>query len=301
MDDIFPSGAMWPPEHPNCFSGDTLVAAFDVTKYFKRRFVGEVVVIDIAGMNHTTVTPNHPILTRRGWVAAGALELTDEVAYCADPLAAIAQVKPQNDYIVASFEETWDAQMMALPMAFSTMPSAAEYFHGDGIIDGEISVINADGTLPHDGSELIKSKQDALFGVGHGAADVLNGKSAAQLFLDGNGSATHGGMGGSGECGSLIDAGVTHAHKHGLAGVADGQTHSSPSVAQTGTVATDTPGYIHAALTGHITFVKIDNLLRREFDGHVYNLSTKTEWYLANGIVAHNCRCDIVPVVQEDD
>jgi hypothetical protein len=29
---------------------------------------------------------------------------------------------------------------------------------------------------------------------------------------------------------------------------------------------------------------------------HVYNLSTDTGWYLADGIVAHNCHCDYSPI-----
>jgi hypothetical protein len=31
----------------------------------------------------------------------------------------------------------------------------------------------------------------------------------------------------------------------------------------------------------------------RAFCGHVYNLQTDTGWYLANTIIAHNCRCAV--------
>lgn len=34
-----------------------------------------------------------------------------------------------------------------------------------------------------------------------------------------------------------------------------------------------------------------------EFRGHVYNLQTSDGWYLANGLVVHNCGCTIAPVV----
>lgn len=36
----------------------------------------------------------------------------------------------------------------------------------------------------------------------------------------------------------------------------------------------------------------------RGWSGHVYNLETVEGWYFANGIVAHNCRCAIVPGVE---
>lgn len=32
---------------------------------------------------------------------------------------------------------------------------------------------------------------------------------------------------------------------------------------------------------------------RTEFNGWVYNLETRAGWYIANGIVAHNCRCEL--------
>ena len=34
--------------------------------------------------------------------------------------------------------------------------------------------------------------------------------------------------------------------------------------------------------------------IRTEFAGFVYNLETGPGWYVANGIVAHNCRCAVV-------
>ena len=39
--------------------------------------------------------------------------------------------------------------------------------------------------------------------------------------------------------------------------------------------------------------------VRREFlDGHVYNLETEGNWYVANGIITHNCRCSILSVTK---
>lgn len=47
--------------------------------------------------------------------------------------------------------------------------------------------------------------------------------------------------------------------------------------------------------------VSLDRILKisvRRFSGHVYNLQTLTGWYVANGIVTHNCRCLLVPVTE---
>jgi hypothetical protein len=43
----------------------------------------------------------------------------------------------------------------------------------------------------------------------------------------------------------------------------------------------------------------IDVSLRR-FSGHVFNLETETGVFVAQGIVTHNCRCDVSAVLPED-
>ncbi len=44
-----------------------------------------------------------------------------------------------------------------------------------------------------------------------------------------------------------------------------------------------------SALAGEIRGDRVVKVFRRTFSGQVYNLQTKTGWYLANGIIVHNC------------
>jgi hypothetical protein len=44
-----------------------------------------------------------------------------------------------------------------------------------------------------------------------------------------------------------------------------------------------------------ITTDKLVSADRKYMTTHVYNLDTEDGWYIANGIVSHNCRCVIVP------
>ena len=37
---------------------------------------------------------------------------------------------------------------------------------------------------------------------------------------------------------------------------------------------------------------------RHSYSGYVYNLETSTGWYIANGVVTHNCRCTLIPVLR---
>jgi len=55
------------------------------------------------------------------------------------------------------------------------------------------------------------------------------------------------------------------------------------------------------SLSGHVEFLDIIKIERSNFSGHVYNLQTKSEWYLANNIITHNCRHRLAPYIEELD
>lgn len=51
-----------------------------------------------------------------------------------------------------------------------------------------------------------------------------------------------------------------------------------------------------ARFAGEVVADRVVHVSRRAWSGHVYNLQTATGWYVANGIITHNCRCRAVPV-----
>jgi hypothetical protein len=54
------------------------------------------------------------------------------------------------------------------------------------------------------------------------------------------------------------------------------------------------------ALSSLITADEIVEIGWSQFSGHVYNLETVTGWYVAEGILTHNCRCAVAPIVFEE-
>lgn len=46
-----------------------------------------------------------------------------------------------------------------------------------------------------------------------------------------------------------------------------------------------------AGLSGAVHAEQVVKVERLSFSGHVYNLQTENHWYLAEGIIVHNCRC----------
>jgi hypothetical protein len=52
------------------------------------------------------------------------------------------------------------------------------------------------------------------------------------------------------------------------------------------------------SILGLAAFVAPDKIIginRYAFAGHVYDLDARVGWYVANGIIVHNCLCDFVP------
>lgn len=288
-----------PPYHPNCFVLGTEVAAFGVTSQFSRRFTGEIAVIGIAGMDDISVTPNHPILTRRGWVAAGQLQVGDEVVQCLNPGIAFAGLRQPNDnYVQAPIEQVAGALRVAGRVSAGLVPVATIDFHGDGIADTEVHVVRSKRLLAHDVAVLQDFAPDGSLGVRHGADESLGRGGAPAQFIESSSPAFGGSVRAGDELAPVGVAGLAHAQQHAAAAITHSQPHAFPAVAQGGAVATDSPGYIHTGLAGHVAFVKVENLRFAEYDGHVFNLETGVGWYVAGGIVTHNCRCDIVPVLE---
>jgi hypothetical protein len=137
-----------PPAHWNCFPADTAISAGGaISNASKRWFDGYLCVIRTASGNKISCTPNHPILTNRGWVAAHLINEGDQVATGA--LAEREAVREWDDKnIIPSIRDVTEAFFRSGKMLLVPMPTTAKDFHGDGI-DGEVAIVGADGLLPN--------------------------------------------------------------------------------------------------------------------------------------------------------
>lgn len=142
----FPSGVVAPPAHPMCFPAGTVVSGPPVVGSTERWYEGELVEIRTAGGKFLTVTPNHPILTTKGWIAAGLLNEGDDVV-CGTLRERPLTDDGQNDYQVPSVIENV-AQAVGRPLDVSAraVKGASEDFHGDGT-EGEVSIVRTNGFL----------------------------------------------------------------------------------------------------------------------------------------------------------
>jgi len=153
------------PVHPNCLVGNAMVSASGVAAHSKRWFEGEIIVIRIPG-HELRVTPNHPILTQRGWLPAGDLKIGDNVFQCVNPERAVRAINPNDHYVETMIEQIANSRLMSGGMLATSVPSSAETFHGDGSAYGEIEIVWTDGKLARE-RELHGSQStfDSSFGA----------------------------------------------------------------------------------------------------------------------------------------
>jgi len=143
--------------HSRCVVGSTVTHATATRSLSRRWYAGEFIVIGTAAGDELTITPNHPVLTNRGWVPAGCLTEADDVVRCTS-VKRDAVMVPDEDDVPPRVEDRFRAAMVDGLVA---VPFASEHFHGDAG-DGEVHVVPAnshlstgpESTLSQHGQEL---------------------------------------------------------------------------------------------------------------------------------------------------
>lgn len=178
--------------HANCVPGDVLASGPRPLAAFSRWYEGEVVIINTAGGIELTITPNHPILTPEGWVAAGLLNEGDHVLRYIGHEGMVESIDPDNELVPTAIGDVFDALRESDGMITRTMPTSAEDFHGDGL-DGNVDVVGTDGLL-RDGGEIGKPGEQGSFGLADAGLGGLLRQCSLTKTLDGMMGTPHGGM-----------------------------------------------------------------------------------------------------------
>ncbi len=130
--------------HNNCVIGSTLVNGPTTEVAYRRWYEGELVVLRTSSGNELSITPNHPVLTSRGWVEAGLLREGDDVVERSGADLASLGVPHEHD-VPTRIQDVWGAYGVDRLRA---MPVAAEDFHGDGAgTEGDVEVVAANSLL----------------------------------------------------------------------------------------------------------------------------------------------------------
>ena len=131
--------------HPNCLVPGGSILAEGVMAESRRLYCGEVITLKTAGGNQITVTPNHPILTNRGFVAAGLIKEGDKVIEARRKYRRLLGKAPNNINVPTVVDEVLHARLKAISCASRTVKGSTVQFHGDGGTDSEVNVIFSNG------------------------------------------------------------------------------------------------------------------------------------------------------------
>ncbi|MCL5291290.1 MAG: hypothetical protein M1548_02005 [Actinobacteria bacterium] len=138
-----------PPIHPNCFPGEVVVSGLRASAVSTRWYDGEIVVIRTAGGIELPVTPNHPILTSKGWVGAGLLVEGSDIVRCPDEQRMVLSGNPDEYQVPARIEDVARAFGETSGVSSASVKVAAEDFHGDGE-GSDVCVVFSDSLLGDD-------------------------------------------------------------------------------------------------------------------------------------------------------
>jgi hypothetical protein len=291
------------PMYLNDRLGDCLVEGTEVSVPgavlggYRGLYSGPVVRLRTAGGHRLAVTPNHPILTPSGFVAACSLREGDRVLSSPRPDEASARLNPELEQRPARIEDVVAAlrrRRMTFGGSRYEVPTADD-FHGDGLfMQGNVEVVGAAGRLEVN-AQAVALEQE-------GQEERVATRGGRPERMSGYGSAGEG-------LGRIARPSATLVHRPQSAPTFFGwdaspvdplgfgarpKLHASARQNRLQPTAMDPQlaQELREALPGLITADDVvDVELLPRWTGHVYDLNVERHWYIAGGIVAHNCTC----------
>jgi len=323
----------------NCFPGSTQVSLANGCRNLWRYWhSGEVSVIRVEGHGVVECTPNHPILTGRGWLAAHEIQ--------------------EGDYLVAREPEDVDAvdDEKAKRVTFADLFVAAA--RAQGSVSAAGAMFDFHGDVPPEDVDCVSTEQMLAFAAGQegrklglpapdGSSDDVGlsvGREVVHALRPGAGAQSdplvagqsahadttgaravpqhHAALGedvGDDVSGAPVGLGES---EHALAGrvaflddVALGasdfgrravQTVDASlgeCVSQTVSTAPQSAGELDIGLPFAHRLLRVVEKGSRIFAGHVYTMETNVGWYHVAPamIVSKNCRCVAQPVLEFDE
>jgi SPP1 gp7 family putative phage head morphogenesis protein len=138
-------GAIPGDAHPQCFLGEIPVRSLvPVEKLYRRRYIGKGTTFIFNDGKSLTCTPNHPILRADGkMISAQFLNIEDKI--CNIPYEVLLPFEDNPENGITSFQQLFD--FCSVLFGFDRGHTSTGDFHGDGIIDEQVNIINLKSPL----------------------------------------------------------------------------------------------------------------------------------------------------------
>ena len=131
--------------HPNCLVPGGLVLAEGVVSESRRLYTGKVITLSTSTGNEITVTPNHPILTDRGFVAADLLHEGDKIIEASGKYRGLLGQTPNDVNIPTPVDKVFHTLMQTGGGSTCRVKCTSVQFHGDGIPNSEVEIVFSNG------------------------------------------------------------------------------------------------------------------------------------------------------------
>ena len=120
-----PANTGAPGQDFQCFPGDSIVTSLKgAKKLFRRLYRGKLTEL-VTTDGVLSATPNHPILTDRGWIPVNEINVGDYLIHITDKRQSFANLNENKSSI--TFEQIFDLISLAFP--FSKIPGSSSQFH----------------------------------------------------------------------------------------------------------------------------------------------------------------------------
>jgi len=291
----------YPPNGYNCFAANTQVEG-RFEGGLKTWYSGPMIEIQTRKGYRLTLTPNHPVLTAKGWTRAGKLSEGDNLfSYRIDAQSPVlSNIDDQQN--PAAIEDVFES--LSRERGFSIMPLLPADLHGDAVrTNGYGHIIMPDGQTSHGMEtplpqlfskpkiEFAQPSQATLQGFG-ASQDPFGGIMLSSPLFPGAAALSN-------DSGTvLLENSPLEQFCFGTAAYWDAMALEEPR--QQGTADPQFVRQLLAASAGEITLDDILRVFQFDFSGHVYDLQTPGGWIIANGIVASNCRCTVTAAGRRD-
>ena len=312
QDKKFDNGLMYPgdpsgrPEEVyNCFVGETKVASdSDVVRSYKHKYDGKIISIKTAGGVQFSCTPNHPILTPNGWVAAEMLNNGDNILVTFGEQNVFGGVNPDIKHRFPRIDAIHNLFNVS---GGERAVGVSVDFHGD-VATSNVEIVTQERLLGNVGYSSGRNGIDKFL-------LKLSNKTLSSLgsLFEHFWSVCKTSFGFIGcKCKSLpfFKCSVGHSCEHGFGTIANRDSVLTEYSINDLPADTVIDGELLDRLSCKVFLDTIVNVDVSVLSTHVYNLQTENGYYFVNSIVpqdaeksngifaiAKNCRCTLVAKV----
>jgi len=288
----------------NCFIPSTKVQG-DFVGGLKVKYVGPVIEINTRSGSRLTVTPNHPVLTTSGLLAAHHLREGFNLIHNSGTIKDSSIPSPGHNYknSPARIDEVFHS--LRSKGRLVNRECMSDDLHGDGAwANGDIEIIKTNSLLPQNTIAMTLKHRIKSFFIFPAMSNIFKScLSSLEFFLITMLSTL----------GSFVSRFDLFGYRN-LAFTSDRFPLSLSIFRSTSNLDTGIgkgPGYDRSAnikilrqsLDRGSRFVSSDSIVEireYEFSGHVYDLQSKTGLIVAENLYASNCGCTLV-FVNEDE